>query len=368
MRLTKEQLQEIKNEYGVDNLWSWSRLSAWHTSKYEYFLRYVIHAQPDRTDCIYGQEGSYSHDIIEKFYNNEIQYEDMISEFEDSWNMSRNILGLKFNRNDSDKDQGIADKYYENLKLFFQNHKPLNHKLHTEDFALVKFDDHLLQGYIDAWYQEGDGKDIRGKFHIIDWKSSSIYTGNTLIEKSGQLVCYAMWFIQKWHIPIEDIHLHFNFLKYCTITYEQANKKIKSMNVERRLLGEKLQTPCKMWLKKFGYNPDDYLPQVLDTMNVKCLPQEVQEKFTISDCYVEVPLTGEQIEYWRNYVIDTIKEIESAVLDYEVFDNIDMFYDTIDEVKTESFYYATLSEYSANMNPCYKKYLEKVENGIDFLT
>ena len=41
MRLTKEQLQEIKNEYGVDNLWSWSRLSAWHTSKYEYFLRYI---------------------------------------------------------------------------------------------------------------------------------------------------------------------------------------------------------------------------------------------------------------------------------------------------------------------------------------
>ena len=28
------------------------------------------------------------------------------------------------------------------------------------------------------------------------------------------------------------------------------------------------------------------------------------------DCYVEVPLTAEQVEYWRNYVIDTIKEIE----------------------------------------------------------
>ena len=27
-------------------------------------------------------------------------------------------------------------------------------------------------------------------------------------------------------VPIEKIHLHFNFLKYCTITYEQANTKI----------------------------------------------------------------------------------------------------------------------------------------------
>ena len=104
MRLSKEELEQIKNKYGVDNIWSWSRVSSWYTSKYEWFLRYVLHTTPDRTDCIYGQEGSYSHDIIEKFYNHEIQYEDMINEFNDGWNMSRDILGLKFNRNDNTKD------------------------------------------------------------------------------------------------------------------------------------------------------------------------------------------------------------------------------------------------------------------------
>ena len=67
MRLTKEELEKIKNKYDVDILWSWSRVSAWHTSKYEWFLRYVQHIEPDRTDCIYGQEGSYSHDIIVNF-------------------------------------------------------------------------------------------------------------------------------------------------------------------------------------------------------------------------------------------------------------------------------------------------------------
>ena len=362
MRLTKDELEQIKNEYGVDNLWSWSRISSWHTSKYEWFLRYIQHVEPDRTDCIYGQEGSYSHDIIEKFYNKEIEYDDMVSEFEDSWNMSRNILGLKFNRNDSAKDEKIADRYYENLKLFFQHHQPLNHYLHTEDFALININNNILQGYIDAWYQDNNN-DV----HIIDWKSSSIYTGDTLIEKSGQLICYAMYFIQKYKAPIEKIHLYFNFIKYCTITYEQANGKTKSMNVERRLLGEKLQSPCKMWLKKFGYNADEYLPIVLDTMDIKYLPKEVQDKFTISDCYVEVPCTLEQIEYWQNYITQTINEIEHSVIDYEVFDNEELFYDTIDDVTKESFYYATLSEYSANLNPCYKKYLEKIENGIDFL-
>ena len=246
--------------------------------------------------------------------------------------------------------------------MFFQNHQPLNHNLHTEHFALIHVGNNILQGYIDAWYQD-DENDI----HIIDWKSSSIYTGNTLTEKSGQLVCYAMYFMQNG-IPHEKIHLHFNFLKYCTITYEQANGKIKSMNVERRLLGEKLQSPCKMWLKKFGYDVDEYLPTVLDTMDIKCLPQEVQDKITISDCFVEVPCTMEQIEYWQNYINETINEIESSVIDYEVFDNEEAFYDSIDDVTKESFYYATLSEYSANLNPCYKKYLDKMENGIDFLS
>ena len=103
-------------------------------------------------------------------------------------------------------------------------------------------------------------------------------------------------------------------------------------------------------------------------MDIKCLPQEVKDKIVISDCFVEVPCTVEQIEYWRNYINETINEIESSVIDYEVFDNEEAFYDSIDDVTKESFYYATLSEYSANLNPCYKKYLDKMENGIDFLS
>ena len=353
MRLDKSELEKIKNEYGVDNLWSWSKLNLWHTSKYEWFLNYILQEPTDRNDCIYGQEGSYSHDIIEKFYNKEIEYDDMISEFEDSWNMSRNVLGLKFNRNDSAKDEKIADRYYENLKLFFQHHQPLKYEIHTEDFALIKFNDNLLQGYIDAWYQ-----DENGDYHIIDWKSSTIYTGDKLKKNSGQLICYAISFMQKG-IPLNKIHAHFNFLKYCTITYEQSNKKIKEMNVERRLLGEKLQSPCKMWLKKFGYDVDDYLKIVLDTCNIDCLPQEV------TDCYVEVDINEDAIQHWTDFVNDTIEEIESAIINYELFEDEEMFYDSIEDISKESFYYATLSEYSANKNPCYKKYLDSLEKGFD---
>lgn len=360
MRLKKEQLEKIKNDNHVNTLWSWSRVSSWHTSKYEWFLHYILNEEPDRLDCIYGREGNYSHDIIEKYYNKEITYEEMISEFEDSYNLARDIMGLKFNRSDSERDKLIGDKYYKNLQLFFKNHQPLP-PLVTEDFAQIKIGNNILIGYIDAWYKDDDDN-----IRIIDWKTSSIYTGQNLIDKSGQLVCYALSFMQKG-IPINKIKPCFNFLKYATITHEQANGKIKKTNVERRLLGEKLQSPSKMWLTKLGYGDDvnKYLKQILDTNDIECLPKEVKEKISISDCYVDVPLDEELINYWQKYVEDTISDIEDCIIMYGACDSDKIFYDSIEDIEKESYYYAVLSEYSANKNPCYAEYLQQLNNQSD---
>ena len=143
------------------------------------------------------------------------------------------------------------------------------------------------------------------------------------------------------------------------------------MNVERGQLGDKLQSSCKMWLKKLGYENelDNYLKAVLDTADIQCLPKDVQDKIVISDCYVDVPLTTELIKYWKNYIIETINEIEEKVMLYEIYGDESIFYDSIDEIEKESFYYATLSEYSANKNICYAKYLEQLDNdiGLDLL-
>ena len=54
---------------------------------------------------------------------------------------------------------------------------------------------------------------------------------------------------------------------------------------------------------------------------------------------------------------------------YEIYGDESIFYDSIDKIEKESFYYATLSEYSANKNICYAKYLEQLDNdiGLDLL-
>ena len=64
----------------------------------------------------------------------------------------------------------------------------------------------IFVGYADAMYKDGD------EYTIIDFKSSSIYKGETLDSHSGQLVLYAMALFQLG-IPIDKIHCCFNFLK-----------------------------------------------------------------------------------------------------------------------------------------------------------
>lgn len=360
MRKTKEELEQIKKENKVDTLYSWSRVSSWDNGHYNWYLHYIKNETPDRANCIYGDTGNCAHDVVENLYNNNIKYENMLKEFKDAWAITRDVLGLKFDRNDTEQDNKLANRYYENLLHFFNHHNKVNYDITCEDFAQIKIGNHMLIGYIDAYY-----KDENDCINIIDWKTSSQYKGENLLKKSGQLVMYGLSFVQKG-VPIDKIKLRFNFLKYATITYEQANGKIKSMDVERRLLGEKLQSCSKMWLKKFGYEADEYLTQLIDSNgDISILPIEVQNKISISDCWTEVPFNQEQIDYWTEYVNNTINEIEDVITIYEITDNDELFYDSIEDIAKESYYYAVLSEYSAEKNICYKKYLESLEKSVD---
>ena len=40
-RLSKEELNKIKEQYGVDELFSWSKVNTFMTSPYEYYLKYI---------------------------------------------------------------------------------------------------------------------------------------------------------------------------------------------------------------------------------------------------------------------------------------------------------------------------------------
>ena len=355
-RLTYDELEKIKKKYGVTRLWSWSKMNTYMTSKFEYLLKYILKSKEDRCDSCYTTLGTICHDTLDKFYDGQIKYEDMIDDYNDGFTTAITIADLKFNRSDEEKNKSIGEKYNENLIHFFKNHTVYKHKLLVEKPITVNINGNVFIGYIDALYKDDDGY-----YHIIDFKSSSIYTGKTLEENSGQLTIYAIG-LNQMGIPLDKIKAEFNFLKYCTIRYEQKNGAIKYRNVERCKIGESLQSNARTWLKHFGYEPDEYLMEMLDTNSIDCLPDKVKEKYEITDCHVDIGLNEKLIQKWTNLIAVTIQDIELREKDYEEIKSVQCFWDDEESVKAQSYYFANLCSYSAQKHLPYKAYLEKYES------
>lgn len=366
-RKTYEELKKIMEQENVSRIWSWSKFNCFKTSPFEYYLKYIKHAEEDRQDCIYTSTGSLAHDIIEKFYTGKIKYEDMIGEFEDGWITLYNIAQLKFDRNNEEKNNSIGEKYYLNLRHFFENHTTLKYKPILEQFVKVKIGNHLFHGYLDCCFKDDD--DV---YHIIDWKTSTVYKGDKAKKECGQLVMYLLALVEAG-VPIEKIKIAWNFLKYCTVQYEQANGEVKTRDIERFELGEKLQANLKVWLKKLGYKDqmDEYLKMVVDTNGIECLPEDVQAKYKISDCYVYVDVTEDLINYWKDDIITTIKDIALREKDYDETNSENVWWDTDESVKAQSYYFSTLCGYSGNLHKPYGEYLKRLEaakNGEDMFS
>ena len=369
-RKTGKELENIKRKYGVDRLWSWSRFNSYHNSPYEYFLKYIKNVPEDRQDCIYTVTGGMSHEIMENLYLGNIKYEDMDSEFEDAW-MTAGIAELKFDRNDSEKNKKIADKYYRNLKHFFNNHHTIPYKVEIERFISILIGKNVFQGYIDVCF-----KDDEGCFNILDWKTSSIYKGEKALNECGQLVVYAIG-LHQMGVPYEKIKICWDFLKYVKVDCEQANGKWTTREIDRCEIGNKLQTSIKMWLKKLGYEDKlvEYLDMLAQTNNIKCLPEDVQAKYRFHDCIVYVDLTQDLIDRWVTDITNTIDEIIEKEEKYKVEELIDkesaekIFFDTPEQVEKQSYYFSTLCAYSPSVHKPYKKYLDVLaaqQNGDDF--
>ena len=359
-RLTYAEMNSIKEKYNVGRLWSWSRFNCYNNSKYEYFLKYILKKPEDRQDCIYTVTGGLSHEIMESLYLNKIKYEEMDENFENAW-LTADIAELKFDRNDTEKNKKISAKYYDCLKHFFNNHNVIPYKLAIEKFVTARIGKYVFQGYIDACFRDNDNC-----INILDWKTSSIYKGEKALNESGQLVVYAIALYQKG-IPFERIKIGWNFLKYVSVKCQQANGKSTIREIERNEIGSKLQSNAKMWLKKLGYEDKllEYLDLLQQTNDIKCLPNDVQEKYTVTDCYVYVDLTPELVQKWTNKIIDTLKEIEEKENLYKETKDEHIFWETEEEVQKQSYYFSTLCSYSPTLHKPYKLYLDKLEKQKD---
>lgn len=359
-RLSFEELKKIKEKYNVSRIWSFSRVSTYMTSKFEYFLHYVKNIPEDRQDCAYTSLGSLAHDTLDDYYEGKIEYNQMIERFNDGWLTVIDIADLKLDRNSQEHDEKLKAKYKEDMQLFFKNHVPYKHKLLIEKPVIARVGSNVFVGYCDAIYKDDDGNYI-----IVDFKTSSNsgFTGDALKKKSMQLTIYAMALIQSG-VKLENVRCCFNMLKYVDVetTLKNGSKKMRTM--ERCSLGDSLKANARMWLKDAGYSEDecdDYLKLLLDMNSIEALPEEVQDKYKIKDCHIWVPLTQDLIDECTDTIVRVIDDITARELDYEQTKSDKCFWDDEESVKKESYYYSTLCSYSSTKLLPYKEYLNKLE-------
>lgn len=359
--MEKLKLQEIKEKYNVDQVWSWSKYKTYRDDKYMFYLKYILRVIEDMPNSRYSFMGEISHKILQDTYEEKLKYEDMLEKFEDGI-LEADIKNLKYDRTNEEKNKRIAKNYEDSLRLFFKNHKQIPYKVKNEVFMLTFVGDYLFQGYIDLMHNE-DGDCV-----ITDWKTSSIYKDQKLIAEAGQLYTYAIY-VCNMGFPVEKIKLRWNFMKYVNVECEQANGESKIRTILRCELGKDLYSSAKMWFKKLKYNGkpteeqmehiEECLIGFAKTNDISCLPEDVQSKFNIEDCYVYIDCNKKVLEQFIDEVCKDLDEANRKMKEYEKSKDKMIWWT---EVTDKDFYFhANLSGYSKKYHLGYAKYLDDLK-------
>ena len=355
-RKTNEELEVIKKRHKVDSIWSWSRYNTYKNSPSEYYLRYIAKETPDRDNTtIWGVSGNYCHSILEDFYEGKIQYSDCIKRYENSL-FEMQLAELKYDRTDEAMNALISDKYENSIRHYFRNFVPIPHKVAIEKFVLIKIGKYVFQSYLDCVY-----KDENGVFHILDFKTSTIYTGEKLDKEMGQLLLYSIG-LRQMGVPIDKLVFEWDFLKYVKVSYEQKNGKIKERNVVRRDMIQEVPTPITMWLKHFKYDEEqieNYLIEAIKNNSFDCLPDEVKEKFKTGNAYVMINPSQEQLDEFAKEVESDLDDLVEKTKEYEVTGDREIFSHII--TQKDSYFYYVLSNFSREKNWIWNNFLEELE-------
>lgn len=363
-RLTYKQLDIIKDKFEVDEMWSFSKVSTFSQCSWLFKLKYIDKIRVKGDSC-YTWWGTVSHALIQDFYDGAYTYEEMAEKLEDKI--------LEYNMLDDPKlafpEQSQFESYIENLRHYFSNVKTMTCKVTNEKPVLAVFEGnerYVFQGYIDSEMIDEDGNLV-----ILDYKTSSMsgFTGAKLLEKARQLMIYAWGISQHGRMvgnemkafPVDKIILRYDMMKYVNVRYMQKNGVEKVTKAERRMWVSKLGVPIR---KDFESVEKDILAlekkhaqlerkhnakvrtedekaelqvqmsqiikdiedakvnlydiieinelvdEAITSNSLSNLPKFIQEKYVVSDCYIDIELTQDIMD---EFVAELVSSLDLIV-------------------------------------------------------
>jgi ATP-dependent helicase/DNAse subunit B len=340
---------QVPEKYQGRKIYSISRLTSFHNCEYGYFLNY--HLKKQGKPNIYSILGTKVHDILERLQISAITTEEAKKEFDNALFETTEILGYKFM---SDK---VRDNFITSIRHFFDYYKPIPaQKVLMEKEFFTDVAGTVLIGFIDvvALFQEPDGNGgLTTRIEVIDYKTSSKYASKDLDEHGMQLVLYAIALEQEFGVKVSKVK--WNMLKYCTVRWQGATKPREAFYLRSEVV-VKLRSELKKDLRKEGMTDAEIellLAKAEETNDMKLLPQSVQDKYKITDGYVEYDLNDKTRKLLEDFVADTVKQIEAK--------NPNDINDWLPkDVSKDSFFCSTLCDHKASCE-FYQRYVEQLK-------
>ena len=315
VREVNDTLEQLKKD-GVQ-LYSISKADAISNCLYGAYLSYKTHSPT--CPNVYSKLGSKVHDCLERILNNEATTDDLLPALQSELDEA-DMLGMDFPR-DRRGGTSIRDNWIKNMTHFCTNFQKLDGEFLTEQLFIYPLSPtRTIRGYIDVVeIIDEDNKEIS----IWDWKTSSQFSKETLLEHGRQLVVYQ---IAKEHEGYKVKDVGWIMLKYAEISYNwYARKNAKNKTpitkvCDRWKIGETLKDFVSGWLAESGYDEFDieyFVNKMLTSNSIDGLPILLQEEISINLYIRKYEVTEELKQEALDYITKQADIFESLPADDE---------------------------------------------------
>ena len=166
----KEITDIIKEKFNVNTVYSYSQIKLFNEDPYEYLLKYIDKVEPDKDiKSPYGLIGGLVHDLLEKFYKNEISRSDCKKLFLEGFSSIMNDPGSGVFSEDIGQNHNISTNIIRDIGDYFTRVNKLNGKVLCEEPMYCYLSGNNINcafvGYIDFLNFN------KGKINIIDYKN-----------------------------------------------------------------------------------------------------------------------------------------------------------------------------------------------------
>lgn len=343
-RVEDPRLQSLR-EAGA-RIYSISRLNTMAQCPYQSYLNYV--KQEPQKMGIWSSLGGRCHDALQACIDTHCDESIILKAIQEELD-DLEMIGVEFPL-DKNGNPTIKNNYIANMTRFAKEFKTPKGKFETEQLIIYPIPNRpncYMQGYIDVIKYENDSE-----ISIIDWKTSSQFSGEHLIESGRQLVLYGL---AKQAEGFKIKRLMWVMLKYCVTSWTLKNGKTKEKISEWRNLVKDLRSTIEKKLSDAGYDDfeiDMMLTEAQKDNTLDSLPEEIRSQFKTRIYVREYEFSQENIDETLDYICRMVDKYETAGED-------EANYPPCEIDKKTSFFCNSLCGYGYEKCKYYRDYCEQ---------